>query len=166
MAVRHLVEHGHQRIGFIQFAFSVPWVFHRHHGYLRGLKECGLDADDRYSLWLRPNEDNVAALSEYFDRYQPTAVIMGSFTSLKALSPLVKSGRLRVPQGVSVISFDQHPECAGWLGGIAPTTVQLPLREFGRKLAAMGRDLLDGKKLEAVTYLPCSVVVGGSVAKV
>jgi hypothetical protein len=26
----------HKRIGFIQYAFSVPWVFHRHHGYLQG----------------------------------------------------------------------------------------------------------------------------------
>src|SRR5688572_32216716 len=57
MAVRHLVAHGHRRIAFIQLAYSVPWVFHRHHGYIDGLREAGLDADDRFVLWLRPNED-------------------------------------------------------------------------------------------------------------
>ncbi len=45
MAVRHLVEHGHRRIGFIQIAFSMPWFFYRHHGYLQGLREAGLPAE-------------------------------------------------------------------------------------------------------------------------
>jgi GntR family transcriptional regulator of arabinose operon len=170
MAVRHLVERGHRRIGFIQYAFSVPWVFHRHHGYLEGLKQCGLDADDRYSLWLRPGEglgeENRTALREYFDRYQPTAVVMGSFTPLKTLSPLVQQGKIRVPHDVSIVNFDQHPQCAEWLGGIAPTTVELPLRDFGRHLARMGREILDGKKLQKVTYQPCTLSAGQSVKAV
>lgn len=166
MAVRHLVEHGHKRIGFIQLAFSVPWVFHRHEGYLRGLRDAGLDADDRYSLWLRPGEDQTPVLLEYFERYQPTAVVVGSFTPLRHLAPLVQSGKLRVPRDVSIVNFDQHPECAAWLGGVKPTVVELPLRDFGRTLGAMGRDILEGKALAKVTQLPCSLSPGDSVGKV
>ncbi len=163
MAVRHLVEHGHKRIGFIQLAFSVPWVFHRHEGYLRGLRDAGLDADDRYSLWLRPGEDQQAALMEYFERYQPTAVVVGSFTPLRHLAPLVQSGKLRVPRDVSIVNFDQHPECAGWLGGVKPTTVELPLREMGRRLAGMARAIVDGTEVAPLTSLPCTLSHGASV---
>ena len=166
MAVRHLAEHGHTRIGFIQLAFSVPWVFHRHEGYLRGLRECGLDSDDRYSLWLRPGEDQKPVLLDYFARYQPTAVLVGSFTPLRHLAPLIQAGKIRVPQDVSVVNFDQHPEAAGWLGGVKPTVVELPLRGFGRRLAEMGREILDGKELEKVTYLPCTLSPGDSVASI
>ncbi len=165
MAVRHLVEHGHRRIGFIQVAFSVPWVFHRHEGYLRGLRECGLDGDDRYSLWLRPGEDEQAALLEYFNRAKPTAVVVGSFAPLHHLAPLVQSGKIRVPHDVSVVNFDQHPECAGWLGGIKPTVVELPLREMGRRLAGMARAIVDGNEVAPLTCLPCTLSQGASVAK-
>ncbi|MGB7158737.1 MAG: GntR family transcriptional regulator [Tepidisphaeraceae bacterium] len=170
MAVRHLVEHGHKRIGFIQLAFSVPWVFHRHQGYLQGLRECGLDPDDRYCLWLRPGEEhgeeNRAALLDYFNRFQPTAIVAGSFTPLRHLAPLIQAGKLRVPRDVSIVNFDQHPECAAWLGGVTPTVVELPLRDMGRKLAEMGRALLDGKELDKVTQLPCTLAAGNSVARV
>src|SRR5688572_10726467 len=93
MAVRHLAERGHRRIGFIQIAYSVPWVFHRHEGYLKGLHESGLDADDCFVRWLLPEEDHAVALLNHIERFGLTAVVAGSFAPLKSLAPLVHSGK-------------------------------------------------------------------------
>jgi DNA-binding LacI/PurR family transcriptional regulator len=67
---------------------------------------------------------------------------------------------------VSIVNFDQHPECAGWLGGVKPTTVELPLREMGRRLAGMARAIVEGNEVAPTTCLPCTLSQGGSVASV
>jgi len=163
MAVRHLAERGHRRIGFIQIAYSVPWVFHRHEGYLKGLHESGLDADDCFVRWLLPEEDHAVALLNHIERFGLTAVVAGSFAPLKSLAPLVHSGKIRIPRDLSVVSFDQHPESAAWLGGVRPTTVELPLRAMGRRLAEMARQIVEGETVQS-TYLPCTLSAGASVA--
>jgi len=41
-AVKYLADRGHQKIGLIAAPFSLPWVFHRREGYMKGLIEAGL----------------------------------------------------------------------------------------------------------------------------
>ena len=45
----------------------------------------------------------------------------------------------------------------------APTTVAMPLKEMGRRLAHMAHDAAVGKTLEMSATLPCELIEGGSV---
>ena len=145
---------------------TLPWVFYRRDGYTEGLREAGLETDENLVLWLSSSQQQSQTdrLAHYLHQQRPTAVLFGCFAAVKFLAPLVASGSLRVPQDLSVVNFDQHAQCAGWLGGVSPTTVALPLHAMGRHLAQMAHEIVEQKQLPAVTQLPCHLVHGDSVA--
>ena len=78
------------------------------------------------------------------------------------LSQLIQQKRLKVPEDLSVITFDQHPGLTNWLG-VLPTCLKMPLIEMGRRLAHMARDIVNGKPVEPSISLPCQLVEGESV---
>jgi LacI family transcriptional regulator len=166
LAVKHLAERGHRRIGFIQVGVSLPWVFQRHQGYLKGLRDAGLPTTNELAVFLSTDVregEHTATLARFVRELRPTALLLGNFWPLQYLAPLVAAGELRVPQDVSVVTFDQHPDNGRWLGGIEPTVVELPLREMGRRLAEMAREVVDGKPLARTTSLACTLREGASV---
>jgi len=166
-AVKHLVDAGHKKIGFVQFDLALPWVFQRRRGYVEGLRNAGLETDDRYVLWLSSKDDvnqQAAQLHAFLRTSGVTAIVAGSFWPLMSLAPLVKSGAVRVPRDLSVVTFDQHPDAIEWLGGVEPTVVQLPLRDMGRALARMARACVDGQDVPPATVLPCELKTGASVS--
>lgn len=165
-AVRYLASKGHRRIGFVQMAFGLPMVFQRHRGYLEGLESVGIEADESLVLWLRrgePEGSEAKRLSEYLKRCRPTAIVCGVCWPLKFMSELVRRGEVRVPGDVSVVTFDQHPGVEGWLGGVTPAVVALPLREMGRELARLGRRAAGSGEVPKVTYVACRLEEGESV---
>jgi LacI family transcriptional regulator, repressor for deo operon, udp, cdd, tsx, nupC, and nupG len=166
-AVRHLVSQGHKRIGFVMGTFALPWVFQRRQGYLDGLKDAGLEADEGMVCWLdRDTEANCSTkFEEYLQRRQPTAVLFGSWVLVPCLAYLVQRNRIRIPKDLSVITFDQHPNVSTWLN-CQPTCLKMPLVEMGRRLAHMAHEVTSGRILEPVTELPCELVLGESVAAI
>ena len=167
-AVRHLVARGHRRIGLIVPSFPLPWVFQRRRGYMAGMEEAGLAADERLTLWVDNHNEPAGAdaVRRYLAREKPTAVLLASWVLASDLAPLVQSGELVVPRDLSVVTFDQQPGVAGKLGNVPPTTVSIPLHEMGVRLAHMARNLIDGETVDTVTTLPCSLVEGESVASI
>ena len=163
-AVRHLAEQGHRRVGLVMPPYPIPWVFQRRQGYLDGLRAAGLTPDEGLVHWL---EGNGAAQAEHLYRYleqrRPTALLFGSFGAIEHLSPLIRDGRLRVPQDLSVVTFDQNPDVARWLGDVPPATVALPLVPMGQALAHIARQVADGGTPPPVTALSCELIPGGSV---
>jgi LacI family transcriptional regulator len=166
LAVRYLAERGHRHIGFIQMAFAMPLVFHRHRGYLQGMADAGLDSSDRLVLWIERGDEQqqTRKIQRYLDHCAPTAVVLGTCWPLTYMAPLIRAGKLRIPQDLSVVNFDQHGACAEWLGGIAPTVVELPMRQMGHRLAEMARQIVDGRQFPQTTWLPCTLREGAAVA--
>lgn len=167
MAVKHLVEKGHRRIGLIQRPDSAPWVFKRREGYVQGHADCGIDLDERLVLWLAFDEgqQNVERFQAYLDREKPSALVFGSAWHLRTLGPLVRAGKIRIPQDLSIVTFDQHYSDHLAYLGLRPTVVELPLREMGKRLARMARDIIENKPVPTATFLPCDLVEGDSVAR-
>jgi len=165
-AVELLIKHGHRRIGLLSPTFPLPWVFQRRKGYLKALDQAGLDSDEGMVLWL---DDHLSAdapdrLQRFLDRRKPTAILLSSWVLMHPLSEQIRAGKLAVPRDLSVISFDQHPSIAQWLGNVKPTTVNMPLRPMGRHLAHMARQIADHEALQDVVQLPCELIEGDSVA--
>lgn len=166
-AVEHLVSQGHRRIGLVLSPHPMPWVFDRRLGYINGLREAGIEHDEGLVLWLSGDDDAKSrAIGEFLDHRQPTALLFGGYAVVQHLRPLLRAGRVRVPQDLSVIHFDQCPETQSWLQGLRPSIVEIPVREMGRRLARMARAFADGEDMAAVTKLPCNLRHGDTVAVV
>lgn len=168
LAVQYLVERGHRRIGALFRTDPAPWVFHRREGYFAGLTEAGIEHDERLSLWVGLGEEEI--VDEYADRLQrmidtqtPTALLLTSAWHTHLIARLIERGRLSVPRDLSLVTFDRHTTMYQQLFGFEPTIVELPLKEMGRRLAAMAREVHEGRPVEQRTNLPCRIVEGGSV---
>lgn len=166
-AVAHLAERGHRRIGFVHRPDTAQWVFARREGYIQGLKNAGIEHDERLVCWMSSRFDPerwADELQEYLNRYQPTALLLSSGMLAVPIGVLQRRIGLKVPDDLSVVSFDQYYAYQQMHTGLKFSTVELPLREMGRQLARMARDIAEKKELPPVTTLPCTVAEHQSVA--
>jgi LacI family transcriptional regulator len=163
-ATRHLLAHGHRRIGVIDnLEVSVASPL-RIEGYRQALSEAGLEADPARVVhitgWQEAGFEGAMRLLQGPDR--PTALFclndraaMGAYSAAAALG-------LRVPEDLSIMGFDNQEVIAAHL---RPTlsTMQLPHYEMGQWGA---RALLGGQPLQgARTLLPCPLIARQSVAQ-
>lgn len=164
-AVAYLANQGHRRIGLLQHPDTARLVFERRAGYFHGLKTAGIAPDERLTCWLAQGDDaaNREILTGWLDRQKPTALLLSSSRDLRFLGELVAAGRLRIPQDVSLITFDQSRMENLHTLGRRVTTVELPLREIGMTLAKLARKLADGETLPLVTRIPCRLAEGETV---
>lgn len=180
LAVRHLAEQGHRRIGLWLSQAPAIWVHQRRNGYLQAMRERGLETDERLVLWTpyspvadqacRSQLANVDAFLAYIKAQRPTALILGSSGQhTRTLGEAVRKGQLRIPEDLSVVCFDQNYEDYSQYLHRRPTVVALPLVEMGRALARMAgivhRAKLQREQAQVETIaLPCMLSEGDSVA--
>ena len=160
-ATRHLIDHGHRDIAFLNSVDDIPATHGRLAGYKRALQESGLPfRPERVFAVLNMQEggyEGVQALLQGADR--PTAffcfsdrVAMGAYAALQTLG-------LRIPDDVSVVGFDNQELIAAHLHPTL-TTLGLPHYEMGR----WGVEALLGDPAHAVgAKAPCPLVVRKSV---
>ena len=169
MAVAHLVAQGHRRIALASNEAPHPGIFQRRKGYLAGLAAAGIEADERLMAWL-PADDQKAAvglLRDFLQKQRPTAMLLSQmYPLIRTVEALTASGELRIPQDLSLISFDLVEYEIVRPLGLVPTTVELPLRQIGRRLAQMARELKMHQAVDNLTVLPCNLVPGQSVLPV
>jgi DNA-binding LacI/PurR family transcriptional regulator len=160
-AIKHLVEvHGRRRIAFVYRATVSKLMEDRYSGYLRGLKACGIEFNEKlvYPFVQGATYEENAAIAvkqlvssgETFD----AVVCPADYIAIPVLSELQDYG-IKVPGDVSVIGFDDHHLC----GSIRPrlTTVHCDGVEMGRRAAKMMLEAADQPIRSEV--LPASLVV-------
>jgi len=135
-AARHLLEHGHRHIGFIN---GEPWMrasADRLHGFRRALQAHGVAFDEnlvRNGDWL-PLTGYQLALELLRARPRPTALFCANdLMALGALEAAAELG-LDVPGALSIMGYDDQ-ELARYTHPPLSTLV-LPNYEMGRKAAA------------------------------
>lgn len=140
---RHIVDLGHERIGFLAGPPDLIVGSVRHAGFLAALQEAGIDADPELVEcgWFSM-DGGAEATSRLMERAGPTAIVAGNdLMALGALRRLLDMG-YRVPEDVSVAGFDDVEFAA--YASVPLTTVHVPLTDFGRLGAELVLDLLDG----------------------
>lgn len=130
LAVDHLADLGHERIGYIS-----GWVVERetdvarHDGYERAMLRRGLAVDADHALWWAEDQAEPAATDEAVRRVlaapdPPTAFVASNdYNAIRLLDALERVGA-RVPHDVSVVGFDGI--ALGGLERIRLTTVAQP----------------------------------------
>ena len=106
LAARHLLEAGHERIGFVTYAMGQSTVVQREEGCRRAAAEAGLPnncAVCAVGFDLADTDMQVAALLE---THRPTALIAANNRLALAVLGFLKTRGLRVPDDLGFVAFD------------------------------------------------------------
>jgi DNA-binding LacI/PurR family transcriptional regulator len=165
-AVDHLLAQGHRRIGVISGDIDDPMKFtpplHRLDGYRQALRAAGIEPDpDLETLGYFTVDGGTQACERILalpDR--PTAIFAESDEMAYGALRTLRRHRLRVPEDVAVIGFDDHPTAEV----MDLSTVRQPVGEQAvdittRLLAALANPAGDAA---GDVVLPTELVVRGS----
>ena len=163
-AVEHLLAGGHRVIACVTNApLAYTAATARLAGYRGALTAAGIAPDPR--LVVEGDFDAASghqAMAALLGRVRPTAVFVASDVVAFGVLRALRDARLRVPDDVSVVSFDDIALAEHFDPPL--TTVRLPAHALG---AAAGRALMDrvaGRPVEPRTLLPTQLIVRDSTA--
>ena len=133
LATRHLIEHGHDRIGFVAPPVNWPNIVPKLAGHVRALEEAGIEYDGRLTAELEDFSADIAeeaATSLLGGSDPPTAITTSSDQLAMGVYRAARKAGYAIPSDLAVTSNDNadfaeliHP---------ALTTVTLPFYEAGR----------------------------------
>jgi DNA-binding LacI/PurR family transcriptional regulator len=141
LATRHLIELGHERIGFAAGPRHYLPTQRKAAGREAALRSAGLEPDDLVAYAGFGVPGGRAALAELLDRDDPpTAVICSS--DVMAIGVLQEAGDrgLRVPRDLSVVGFDGI--AAAWTQPRL-TTIEQPIAEIAETAVEALRRLIE-----------------------
>ena len=108
LAVKHLVDEGHKKIGFIKGIEETLSARLRYQGFVKSAKQYGIDVDERFVLEGQFNQDIAYQQMEeaiFGDTIADAYICANDYMAIAAIDCLRTNG-LRVPEDVSFIGFD------------------------------------------------------------
>ncbi len=143
---KHLIEHGHRRIGAIIGVPTSTSGHERMSGFRRALEEAGIAVDEQLIRVVKPTEETgYAAARDLMSMAQPpTALFTGNnLLTVGALKALHTLG-LSIPKDVSLVGHDELP----WMSLLAPgiTVAAQPIYEMGKQAVEMLLARIQGDK--------------------
>ena len=156
MAVEHLIDLGHRRIGFIRGLPGNIDASDRRRGYVQALRSRGLALGPEDGDHFTEACGYEVAKRMLAAKVLPTAIFCASdLSAIGAMKAIAEAG-FSVPSDISVVGFGDFPLARFWHPGL--TTVHLPLPELGTSAAKAMLSLMEGIEPET-RFLPCSLVV-------
>ena len=150
LAVEHLLDLGHQAIGYVSGPADADTAQRRLEGYLGAVGDAGVDPHrDRIVESSFDEASGYKACVDLLERWPqpPTAITVWSVAAAIGVIAAVAARGLRVPEDVWVVSFHDAPLAAYLQPPL--TTVRMPLAE----MAALGVEALlkriDGQEVES-----------------
>lgn len=166
LAMRHLVELGHQRIAHLAGPQTLSTGLNRLRAYRHALHDHGLEPDDELVVVCEAFTEaaGARALSQLLDRgVEFTAVLAGNDLLALGCYDAFAAHGLSCPADVSVVGFNDTP----FMDKLHPplTTVRIPHYEIGAEAARL---LLEGlrtpERPARSVLLPLSLIVRESTA--
>jgi LacI family transcriptional regulator len=162
-AVRHLIELGHTRIGFVGAAVDYPFGRETHGGYHRALADADLPPDPALERLIPIDAERAReAAGVLLSLAEPPSAIF-AVTDLLALGVIATAQErgLTVPQDLSVVGMDDIELAA--LTTPPLTTIRIAKEDMGRRAAQMLLDLVHGNDVSpTMVVLPNELVVRGT----
>lgn len=131
-AVKHLIDLGHRRIGYITGDERLASAKDRHRAYVDTMAQQGLGRDAslivKGDFTQKRGFEGTMKLLSLAD--PPTAIFAANdLSAFGAIAAIHESG-LRVPDDISVVGFDDIPTAAQFYPAL--TTVRQPIHQIGR----------------------------------
>lgn len=165
-AVDHLVQLGHQRIGYISPPDGLMCTVQRWTGFRRAMHKHHLPIEDELVIPGGFSEQaGQVAMHLLLDLPQPpTAVITtNDLCAFGAIRALQSRGKL-AGQEVSVVGFDDIRLSAHWYPSL--TTISQPFRRIGFIAVQMLFDIISGRQVDRHVVLEPKLVVRQSTGPV
>src|SRR5215472_13756157 len=165
LATDHLLQQGHQRIGFVCAMPSLQFSQDRITGYRQGVEAAGIGFDTGL-VRLEAAFDEASGARAVRDllhrRSRPTAIFVASDTMAIGSYQAVRDLGLAIPDDVAIVGYDD----IGPVALLTPplTTVRIAYYDFGRVAAQLLLDLIDGQaeRPQRRVIEPALVVRGSS----
>jgi len=160
--VRHLLDLGHRRIGFVNGPLCVRQSVDRRRGVLQALSEAGEDPDKvlveveavHEGASYCADAGAVGAARLLDDPEPPTALFCANDQMAIGAMRVIRDRGLRIPQDVAIVGYDDVAIASELITPL--TSVHQPMREIGR--AAADLLLSDGSAIQHITFAPELVV--------
>lgn len=145
LAMRHLIERGHRRIGLLAGNFSPHVYMSRYNAYRDVLTENGCEIDPQLIKTIEPTvEDAIECTQKLLAlENKPTALFCTNDTiAIGAMKAIMRAG-LRIPEDIAVVGYDDSENSRM----IEPelTTVQVDKTAMGRIAAERLIALIEGE---------------------
>ncbi|MED5021000.1 LacI family DNA-binding transcriptional regulator [Paenibacillus chibensis] len=134
MAVRYLIEHGHERIGFVSGRLNTLSGRERRQAFVDTMQEHGLKVPEEWvvnGLFIR--QKAYEEVKRMLENNRPTAIFAANDEMALGAMDACRELGLRIPGDISIIGFDDIP-IASQLSP-ALTTVRLPIYEMSQAAA-------------------------------
>lgn len=154
LAVKHLVELGHERIAFVGAALSASTGFNRYQYFLAWMQSLGLTVDEKllvFAPWFT-KDHGAEACAELLDREQDfTAIIAASDMIALGCYKALRARGLRVPDDISVVGYNG----SRWCDEFNPpmTSVHVPKYDVGQQAARLMLGMLEDTSAKPSTVL-------------
>ena len=159
-AVAHLYELGHRDIGFVGLTATVPDHFERLKAFL---ENCG-----KRNMAVQPNwiclahERNPGNFRDHLTNWlsvesHPSAIVSSDFMMTLAVLGRLRDLGLRVPEDISVITFDDPPAAAQIHPSLTCVAQSIP--QLGYRAIQRLREIVAGEKVPLVDRLKTELIV-------
>lgn len=151
LAVKHLINIGHEKIALINSDKNFLYARHREKGFLKALKEHKIPVNPDYitysgDLGFNYGQRAMRRILQLEDR--PTAVFaVSDVLAIGALKEINLKG-LEVPRDIAVVGFDKIDFSN--MTNPTLTTISQPMYEMGEVAARMLMDKIKGNQVESV----------------
>jgi LacI family transcriptional regulator len=158
VAMRHLFDLGHRRIGFVAGMLTMTSALERLKGYEEALTEIGITYDPALVVegsWV-PDKAYEATLKLLQLPERPTAIVASNDVMASGVMIAIREAGLQIPGDISIIGFDDIPMAED----ISLTTIQQPTKKIGMQAVQLMTALLDGETISQHEYeYPADLIV-------
>ncbi|MGG5318965.1 LacI family DNA-binding transcriptional regulator [Enterococcus sp. AZ072] len=165
-ATRHLVEMGHERIGYIKGLPRINNFYDRRRGFKDALKFYDINPESLPKFYLPAmNLQLIDKNLEKFDAFiaDLTAVFCeDDYIAISVLKTLNSLG-YSVPEDLSIVGFDDIPECRVTTPEL--TTIHVPIKEIAMEAITMIENGLTASKVKKQILLNTELIQRNSVKK-
>ncbi len=160
-AVRHVLDLGLRRPGYIGYASGHHWDAEREAGFRTGLAERGVDGDGVGLLGIDDDASAHARIRSFISSARPDAVLTGSDKIAIIVYSVAAELNLRIGRDLAVVGFD------GSVGAelLQPTltSVVIPVEDIARRVLARAlRQVEQGPDGEPGEFVASWLRLGGS----
>ena len=162
-AAKHLLENGHRRIGLLGFDGKYVFTADRRRGCRKALAEAGLTPNSQWLFVSGACQSDRERMREVFlSPEHPTAVVCMDDLMAMELSRTLGEFGLRVPQDVSLISFNNTE--TGRFHQPPLTTFDVQPYQLGSRAMHLMLDVIAGRvQAPAAIDVPFTLIPRGSV---
>ena len=140
-ATLHLIRLGYKRIATITGPQKQVAGLDRYQGYIKAMQDCECTVNPALVVESDFTEEGGYRAMQRLLKYKPDAVFVASDTMAYGAMRALREARLRIPEDVAIVGFDDIPASAKTVPPL--TTIRQPVGQMGSRAAEVIIDVIE-----------------------